>query len=172
MIGSKEVNRIIKSIIHPTLKENEYSAIQSRKAWRHFDNKVYHFLISSVGSYFSNVTGFPPMSISSSINIFYLNFPDGKVAEKYDKKDRPLPKQTECHFRFPLEKNDYQVEYTKTIQNSIERKRRDVWWIEPNGNNIVEVILDLQKTLLEYAFPLVEKPSYSFEEQLRRYRDR
>lgn len=154
MIGSKEINKAIKVYIHPILSSDGYSVIQSRKAWKHFDNKAYHFLISAVGSYFSTVTGFPPMSITASLNIYYINFTDGKTVQKLDKNGLPLPKETECHFRFPLEKNDTQIEYTMAISNPIERNRRDVWWIDPDGDNIEPVIFDLKKTLRFSTFTI------------------
>ena len=112
------------------------------------------------------------MSITASINIYYIYFPDGKTVEKYNKSGLPLPKETECHLRFPLEKNDDQLEYTKTISNKIERNRKDIWWIDPDGGNIETVILDLKETLIKYAFQLVERPCYAFEEQLRRFKSR
>ena len=93
MIGSKEINKAIKEYIRPILRLDGYSVIQPRKAWKHFDNKVYHFLISAVGNYFSMVTGFPPMSVTASLNIYYINFPDGKTVQKFDKKGLPLPKR-------------------------------------------------------------------------------
>lgn len=172
MVGSKEINKAIKEIIHPVLIEDGYTVIQPRKAWKHLENKIYLFMISAVGSYFSGVTGFPPMSITASINIFYINFPDGKTFQECDKLGRPLPKETECHFRFSLDKNDKQIEYTESIHNPIEKNRSDVWWVDPSGVNIDPVILDLKKTLIEYAFPLVEKPCYAYEEQSSRYKNR
>jgi len=159
----------IRERIFPILKNNGFDHFSGRKAWRRFNDKVYLFLISGVGAYFSTVTGYPSISVTSSINIFYINFPDQRKCRKYGKSDKPLPSGTECHLRFGLDKIDPQVEYCKNLESPIEANRRDVWWVDPGGNNIQSVVEDLARVTEEYALTLVEKPCYQFREQARQY---
>ena len=162
----------IKSKVFPILKEYGFERFSGRKAWKHFDNKIYLFVISGVGSNFSEVTGYPSISITSNINIYYINFPDEKACKKLSKTGKLLPDETECHYRFSLEKINRQENLIKNIQNPIEKKRRDVWWVEPNDNNIESVITDIIQVIENQALKLVEKPCYQYEEQLSRYENR
>ena len=167
-----KLTKEIRANIFPILRENGFDHFSGRKAWKHFDDKVYLFLASGVGAYFSTVTGYPSISITSSINIFYINFPDQRECGKYHKSGKPLPEETECHFRFDLEKIDPQEEYCMNIESPINRNRRDIWWVDPNGENIQNVVEDIAKVVHDCALKLVEKPCYQYSEQVRRYQIR
>ena len=168
MITNTHVTKVIKERINPILLGSGYSTIIGRKAWRYFNDKVYLVLIQGVGAYFSSVTGFPSISITASINIFYVDFPDRKTCKKIS-NGLPLPVETECHFRFSLDKIDPQSDYVVNIASSTERGRKDVWWIDFSGDNLNDAITDLSLALQKQAFPLVEKPCYQRPEQLKRF---
>lgn len=162
----------IQSTVFSVLKEYGFETFSGRKAWKYFDNKIYLLAITGVGSNFSEVTGYPSISITSSINIYYINFPDNKECKKISKTGKRLPDETECHYRFSLEKINQQENIIKNIKHPIDKKRRDVWWIEPNGNNIESVMSDIIQAIKTQALKLVEKPCYQYEEQLSRYKNR
>lgn len=167
-----KLTREIKSRIFPILKEYGFGHFSGRKAWKHFDEKVYLFQITGVGSNFSNVTGFPAVSVTTSINIYYINFPGSNTCKKHSKSGLPLPSETECYFRFGLDKTDLQETYIKNITSPTEKKRRDVWWVSEDGENIDLVIDNITEVLKEHALKLVEKSCYQYNEQLRRINDR
>ena len=55
-----------------------------------------------------------------------------------------------------------------TVENNIERRRGDIWWIDPEGNNIEEAVSDLNRSILEFGVPLLEKPYNTRDAQIER----
>lgn len=71
---------------------------------------------------------------------------------KKDERGLMYPKEYECNRRAKLTCSYDQFKYTEHVKcNSSEKKRRDIWWIQPDGSNISEVINDINNRYLEYA---------------------
>ena len=155
----KHINSSFKEVLVPLLKDNGFEIISGKKAWKHLDGKIYHFIVSGVGANFANVTGFSSCSLTASINVYYPDLAGSSACKKLHKNGSLLPSETECYFRFGLDKNIKQEGFA----------RRDVWWVIEDGSNIEEVILDISKTLIEHALPLVERPHYSRDAQVAKH---
>ncbi len=99
---------------------------------------------------------------------------------KSDTNGNKLPKEYECHMRSHLEKSINQKSLEKTLLNKAERKRRDIWWIEVDGSNSIEVAKDIVNSFitkgiewynkcgdLESALQLVEQEDDCFVKYVR-----
>ncbi|MBI5035092.1 MAG: hypothetical protein HZB51_31595 [Chloroflexi bacterium] len=87
-----------------------------------------------------------------------------------DAKGKLRPRESICHLRSDLKASLNQERYKSQLSNPAERQRNDIWWITPNGENIVEVIEDIAHsfvsqgiewfnfhTNLENAFSQIER---------------
>jgi hypothetical protein len=158
MIKSGDINKVIREIIFPTLKDLGFTKFRGRTAWRYLDEAIWVFNIKAVGAYFSLVTGFPPASLHASLGIYYREFPQSPEVE-IDAKDRlPIPKEFHCHTRYGLENIHDQTSLRSDAMLPQERRRTDIWWIDPEGRNVTSVIHDIKNSILEYGIPLLEKP--------------
>jgi hypothetical protein len=175
MIGSPEINKVIRKILSPTLKENGFNKVNTRHNWAWIDHCIWVLDITAVGKYFSDVTGWSPMSIHVDLGIYYDFVPpkDGDI--KVGTKGELLHKYHQCQLQKELHCNIDQSNYINHIDNPAEKERNDIWWIEPNGSNIEEVIADVKESFLidglewlrkntdlETAFSEIEKEHDSF----------
>jgi hypothetical protein len=170
MIGSPEVNKIIRKTLSPVLKENGFTKVNTRHNWTWIDNSIWVMDITAVGRYFSDVTGWPPMSIHVDLGIYYDFIPANDKYLKMDGQGKVLPKTHQCHLQGELYSTLNQLKYMSNLSNPAEQKRKDLWWIEPDGSNIEEVIENVKQSFLtdgidwfrkhteiEHAFLEIEK---------------
>lgn len=148
MIGSLEINKVIRKILTPTLKENGFTKVNTRHNWAFIDHCIWVLDIAAVGKYFSDVTGWPPMSIHVELGIYYDFLPPENSDIKTGSKGELLPKVHQCQLRNDLFCNIDQANYTSHLNNSAEADRKDIWWIETDGSNIEEVISDIKHSFL------------------------
>lgn len=170
MIGSPEVNKVIREILSPVLKANGFSKVNTRNNWAWIDHSIWVLNITSVGKYFSDVTGWPPMSIHVDLGMYYNFIPMNNDRIKTDEGGRLFPKSHQCHLQGELHSTLDQMKYMSSLSNPAEQKRKDLWWIEPDGSNIEEVIKNVKQSFLtdgidwfrkntdvEHAFLEIEK---------------
>lgn len=140
------------------LRDNGFQKVEPRKGWKWHEHAICVFEVHAVGAYFSAVTGWPPMSITAWTGMYYDFIPNDLPRPiAVDAKDRPLPREWECHLRGHVERTLDQSKYQSVLANPPERKRKDIWWIEPNGANLVEVVENLALCVAEQAFPWFER---------------
>lgn len=168
MIGSPEVNKIIRKILSPVLRANGFDKVKTRNNWGNHDPCIWVLNIRAVG-----VHSFPSMSIGVWLGIYYkFVSPDipGRLHVKTDKDGKLLPEEWMCHVRNHLVLADLnQTCYTKHLLSSAEVNRKDLWWIEPDGSNLEAVINDIKLAFLtqgiswfnnysnlEYAFDCID----------------
>lgn len=170
MIGSPEVNKVIREILSPVLKVNGFSKVNTRNNWAWIDHSIWVLNITAVGKYFSDVTGWPPMSIHVDLGMYYNFIPMNNDRIKIDEGARLFPKSHQCHLQGELHSTLDQTQYMSSLSNPAEQKRKDLWWIEPDGSNIEEVIKNVKQSFLtdgidwfrkntdlEHAFLEIEK---------------
>ena len=175
MIGSPEINKLIRKILSPTLKENGFDRVNTRHNWGWKDHCIWVLDITAVGKYFSDVTGWSPMSVYVELGIYYDFVPPKYGEIKIGTKGELLPKPHQCQLQNQLYCSLEQSNYTKLFDNPAERDRNDIWWIQPDGSNIEEVINNIKQdflinglgwliknTDLKTAFYEIEKESNSF----------
>ncbi len=146
MISSPEINKFLRKSLSPVLRENGFSSVEARKAWGWHDPCIWVLEIRAVGNYFSQVTGWPPMSVGVSLGVYYDFIPAEARPIEVDDKGRLVPHEYECHARSTLERRLNQNSYQSKLFTCPERKRRDIWWIDPSGENVVEVVDDITRT--------------------------
>lgn len=146
------VNRSLRETIGPLLRDAGFTKIDPRNGWRWLDKAIWVFNIRSVGNYFSSVTGWPPGSVSVSLGVFYTFMPRD-LQLKADDHHRPLPAEHQCHTRANLECGLDQDGPKGRLANPAERRRKDLWWIEPDGANTKAVASDIAISLHEFGLP-------------------
>ena len=157
MITSGDINKILRRVVVPTLREIGFTKFQGRTAWRYLDDSVWVFHTRAVGNYFSQTTGFPPASLTAWLGIFYLDFPKTPTVET-DDDGLPIPKESLCHVRYALDNIADQIAIRSQSMSPIERRRTDIWWVEPDGSNAEAVVEDIRRSILDYGVHLLHKP--------------
>jgi hypothetical protein len=158
LIDSPEINKVIRKLLSPTLKENGFSKVNTRNNWGWHGDCIWVLNLTAVGKYFSDVTRWPSMSIHVNIGIYYDFVPpreDDKI--KLGSKGEILPKYYDCHLQKELYCNLDQSKYTKRLPNPAERERNDIWWIQPDGSNINKVLEDIRESFLNDGLTWLRK---------------
>ena len=80
---------------------------------------------------------------------------------KFDSLGRLLPKEYECEsvFRKALLRTIDQQDRTISLANTAERVRKNIWWIDPDGSNVSEVVPDIASSLISQGLPWFERLS-------------
>ncbi len=152
MIGSPDIDKHIRKIISPILRESGFYKVKTRNNWAYRDKCIWIFNIRAVGNYFSQVTGFPPMSLTAWLGVFYTFIPS-QAKIKTDKDGLLLPPEYCGHMRYTLTNHDYSLQIRSGLENPAEAERTDIWWIEPNGNNVELMVNDLAESLKTIGIP-------------------
>src|SRR5437773_1647127 len=124
MIGSPEVNKVIRRVLSPVLRQHQFSKVEVRNNWSWHGPCTWVFNTRAVGGYFSAVTGWPPMSVGVWLGVFYDFIPEevpGTVRHSAD--GMPLPREYECHLRSALNCSLDQSGFTQQLSVSAERNR-------------------------------------------------
>ena len=129
MIGSPEINKVIRKILTPTLKGNGFNKVNTRHNWAWIDHCIWVLDITAVGKYFSDVTGWSPMSIHVELGIYYDFVPPENCDIKTGTEGKLLPKAHQSQLRKELYCNIDQAIYTNHFDNPAEIDRKDIWWI-------------------------------------------
>ena len=150
MIGSNEINKSLRKIFSPVLRKNGFSKVRTRNNWGYHGTDIWVLNIRAVGNYFSQVTGWPPMSLTVWLGIFDTNDIGWREKNlKIDKDGLLLPQEYLCHKRSHLEISYDQSLYQNRLSSDPEKNRSDIWWIEPDGSNIEIAIDNVKKSFLK-----------------------
>jgi hypothetical protein len=152
------VNRSLRATVSPVLRESGFAKVDARNGWRWLDKAIWVFNIRAVGSYFSDVTGWPPGSVGVWLGIYYPFMPTD-VRIKTDDEGRLLPLEHVCQMRTHLDCGLQQTERTHHLQNPAERRRADLWWVEPDGSNATAVAADIATRLRSEGVPWLARHS-------------
>jgi hypothetical protein len=158
MIGSPEVNKILRRVLIPVLRQHGFTKTENRHNWGWHGPCTWVLDIRAVGGYFSGVTGWPPMSVGVWLGVFYDFIPE-EIPDtvKRSSDDLPLPREYDCHLRSQVNCSLNQSKFTRSLSNPAERKRSDLWWIEPNGSNVEDVAEDIARQFLTEGLPWFER---------------
>lgn len=156
---SKDIDKMIRKIIIPSLKKGGFIKTKGRNAWGWHDDCIWVFNIKAVGKTHSIITKWPEDSLKVNLGIYY-NYLPHIIEAKKDKSGLLYPKDYECNRRSQLTCSYDQFKYTELVNcNTSEKKRKDIWWIQPDGSNIGEVINDISNCILNYAVKWFEEKS-------------
>ena len=132
-MDSRIVNREIRREIRPALRQAGFDAFTARTAWRHFEDRVWVVNFQSFNSYFALVDGCTTFSFAVNLGLYFVGLEDQGDGSALIK-----PKDYQCHFRGKLSKRIIQANYV----------RKDIWYVEPDGSNLLEVLDDARQILL------------------------
>ena len=158
MISSPDINKLLRKYLSPILRENGFTKVSARKAWGWKDHCVSVLQIRAVGSYFSDVTGWPPMSVCVWAGVYSDFIPfNGHTPPKLDEKGRLVPDEVYCHMRSHLSRTLDQGRFTALLSNPAERVRKDIWWFERDGSNMEETVEDIALRFVDEGKPWFER---------------
>jgi hypothetical protein len=146
------LNKPLRARVVPILREAGFQHAEARKAWSWRNDCICVFNIRAVGSYFSDVTGWPPGSVCVWLGVFFT-FAPRPTGVKSDPQGRPRPAEHVCHLRSHLVRSMDQSSRTRHLKSSPERKRTDIWWVQSEGENADEVAGDIATSLLREGLP-------------------
>jgi len=132
-MDSRIVNREIRREIWPALRVKGFDAFTPRTVWRHFPDRVWVVNFQSFNSYFSLVDGCTTFSFALNLGIYFH-----ALCEEGKTEVQAKPKDYQCHMRRKLFKTIVQQNYS----------RKDIWYVDPEGLNLLEVIDDARRVLL------------------------
>jgi hypothetical protein len=156
MIGSSEINKSIRKIISPTLRENQFSKVRTRNNWRYLEKCIWVFNIRAVGNHFSQVTGYPPMSVVVNLGCYYTFFPSSNFV-KVDKDGLLIPAEYLCQSRIQLSNHDINRHSRHSVYNTVNENRDDIWLITPDGENVDIMVQDICDSFNFQGIPWFEK---------------
>lgn len=152
------LNKPLRAVVGPLLRDAGFQQLDARNGWSWRDDLIWVFNIRSVGSYFSDVTGWPPGSVSAWLGVFFT-FAPRPAGMKIDDQGRLRPAEHLCHMRDHLVRGVDQSSRTRRLANSAERERADIWWVQPQGENVDEVANDIAKSLRDHGLPWYARAS-------------
>ena len=122
MISSPDINKLLTKRLSPILRENGFSKVSARRSWGWSDKCVLVLQVRAVGSYFSSVTGWPPMSVGVWTGVYYDFIPfNGNKPPNLDDKGRLIPNEAYCHMQSHLSCSLDQSRFTHKLSNPAER---------------------------------------------------
>jgi hypothetical protein len=146
------LNKPLRSTVAPLLRESGFQHVDPRNGWCWRDDSIWVFNIRAVGGHFSGATGWPPGSVSVWLGVFFT-FTPRPLGLKTDSQGRLRPPEHACHIRSRLHTSLDQSSYVQQLRTSPERKRTDIWWLQPDGGNAEEVARDIAAALLRDGVP-------------------
>jgi hypothetical protein len=151
------LNKSLRAVVSPHLRNAGFDVIDPRNAllWR--DTSILVVKIRAVGHYFSEVTGWPPGSVSVWLGVFFTFGPQ-PAGIKRDTMGRPRPQEYHCHMRSQLECGISQAGQT-SLRNPAEQRRTDIWWVEPDAPNANDVAVDIAAAMVTQGFPWFARAS-------------
>jgi hypothetical protein len=134
-LSSKDVNRALREVVWPRLKERGFERRTARTAWRDRDEQVDVVNFQSFNAYNAGVLGITSYSFQVNLGIH----PRCRTTEAIRRKDGRLrPEEYECDFRRTMRKGLRQPEH----------ERETIWFVHPDGSNLRAVVEDARDVLL------------------------
>ena len=146
-MNSKEVNKYIKKLIWPSLKQAGFSKFTARSAWRYSEETIDVLCFQSFSAYNADIMGVTPHSFAVKLgcfptyieNQYPLNLSNGKIT----------PKEHECYFRGSLMRTIDQPNNSNEI----------VWYIGNKELSVEESLADALMQINHMAFRWFERLS-------------
>ena len=130
-MDGKAVDRAVREIVRPVLRDEGFDSFSARSAWRHHDQTVDLVVFRSFSSYIADAIGCTTYSFAITAGVFYQCTTDSDLLK---------PKDYELTFQFELGKSIRQP-YFHTYADPFN-DRPDVWYVLPDCSNLVECVTD------------------------------
>ena len=152
------LNRELREYVSPVLRHAGFQQVDARNGWSWRDDDcIWVFNIRAVGSYFSQSTNWPAGSVCVWLGVFFT-FTPRPADLKADDQGRLLPPEHLCHMRSHLDCGVDQSAKLRAV-SSVERRRTDIWWVEPDGSNGEAVARDIAASLAAKGLPWFARSS-------------
>ena len=145
-MDSRVVAREIKNEIWPLLRRAGFSRFSSKTAWRHTPDQIHVVNFQSFNSYLANGVGCTTFSYALNLGIYFLAIPPYYPNTK-GPDPSVKPQEYHCHFRHRL---------LKGIEQRV-LPRRDTWYVEPDGSNLLDCLADARKAIEQEGLPWFDR---------------
>lgn len=153
MIVRNKIDKRIKRILSPVLKEFGFTSINSRNHYALHNDCTWILNINHIGNYYSELTGWPAQSLNATVGIYYDFIPPiSDENEKYEK----FPKFYDCQLQMELRN---QLSETNHRMSKWVQSKENIWWFHSDGKNIDDVIYDIRNSFIETGLPWLKKYS-------------
>lgn len=126
-MNSAVVNRAIRSLVWPVLKDRGFSSFTSRTAWRDRETFVDVVNFQSCNWYHAGVMGCTTFSFAINLGIHFNCVPSDYPPAS--RNGRPRPAEHQCHIRRRL-----------YPQSPSLPDARNIWMVDPGGTNTEETV--------------------------------
>lgn len=150
------LNKSLRRNLSPVLRDAGWDVADARNAFYRTPVLIGVLKLRSIGARISGASGFPSPSLVVEAGMYFHECIQGKI--RTNKRGDLEPQEYECQRRLQLE-GDYRNEKQKSLGNEAEQKRRDIWWIEPDGSNLEEVVKDIVVQIQRQGLPWLQQCS-------------
>lgn len=161
-MDSKVVNRQIKQLVWPMLREGGFSRFDARNAWRSNARAVEVVNFQSFNSRMADSLGCTSFSFALNLGVYYLDVHGVPWIADWPAEwiIRPQrPEEARCQARYHLNKSISQAEFP----------RNSIWYVKRDGSNVVDAVTDAAKVIRDVGLPWLFKfrdPIYALKEFL------
>lgn len=181
-MDAREVTREIRHGVWPVLRDEGFGSFTGRTAWRHADAAVDVVNFQSFSASIADAVGCTSFSFSVNLGVWLPG--DSSTGLEPDAAGRPRPQEWECGRRTELKKSISQPwflpfsradtsrwplslrRHRDGLRRVLSRDRHDrgeIWYVLPDGSNLVEMVADALRALRVDGLPWFE----SAHEQIR-----
>ena len=139
-MNANDVNRTIRSVVRPILKDQGFTVFTARTAWRHHGHAVDVINFQSFNRYLADTIECSTFSYAVNLGIFLTSV---RVARDVPVRSGVLcPAEYACHIRRKVEST------LPTVP-----KHPDIWLIDETGDNVEQTVQGTAFALIETAMP-------------------
>jgi hypothetical protein len=174
-MNSRDVTREIRRNVWPMLRGEGFDSFTGRTAWRYAGTSVDVVNFQSFSASIADAVGCTPFSFSVNLGVWL----PGNVspALKPDGEGRPRPQEWECNWRTRLTKSTPQPwfqpfsgrnvsrwplglrlhrEGLKRVLRRDRHDREDIWFVRPDGTNLIDTVDDALHAIRDDGLPWFE----------------
>lgn len=140
-MDSKAVNKEIRKIIKPLLKELGFSNFTARNAWRYHKDRIDVINFQSFNSYHASLMDITTFSFAVNLGCYLLVVPEAYPIK--EKNGLLIPSEYDCQFRGNV--------LTRIKQREDVNKK--ICLIQADGGNIEQVLTDVREQIINVAVP-------------------
>ncbi len=135
-----DVNRTIRSLVRPILKDQGFTVFTARSAWRHHDHAVDVINFQSFNRYIADTVGCSTFSYAVNLGVFLTSVRVDRDVPL--RSGVPCPAEYACHIRRRMD---------STVPTVAAHP--DIWLINDPGTNIEETVQATAFALMDIAIP-------------------
>jgi hypothetical protein len=148
-MDNRDVSRAIRAVIRPLLRQHGFVQFSERSAWRDGAGVIHVVNFPSPGYDRAVAAGYASHPLAVNLGVYYPDVPK-EAGQRPVRQHRgwPLPAEYESHIRRWLRPSFNQLQAAGYGH---------LWYIDPGGNNVADVLDDVVMHLECDAFPWFER---------------